>query len=197
MLGLRRRRRLLQPRPRLGVDLQEPNRTDPDPPQVKRKRSYRIYSRARPSKWSEPEDGADEAAGVVRPEVRVGGAVRAAGGAAAGAAGALVVGVVGGGGAEEDGLVDLGLAERERQQGPRRVALRRRQRRRHRFGRADEQSASSCWVSGGRLLRDEETLGWSLHLDGAGGFYMLRSFLPARDGQISGEVVEFFQERPS
>lgn len=119
MLGLRRRRRLLQPRPRLGVDLQE------------------------------PEDGADEAAGVVRPEVRVGGAVRAAGGAAAGAAGALVVGVVGGGGAEEDGLVDLGLAERARQQGARRVALRRRQRRRHRFGRADEQSASSCWVSGG------------------------------------------------
>lgn len=126
MLGLWRRRRFLQPRPRRGVDLQE------------------------------PEDGAEEAAGVVRPELRVGGGVLSAAGGAAAAAGALVVGGGGrgGGGAEEDGLVDLRLAERERQQGPRRVALRRRQRRRHgaaglgrRFGgtRVAWQSAAGVW----------------------------------------------------
>jgi hypothetical protein len=74
----------------------------------------------------------------VRPEVGVRGGVRArgaaggggGGGAPAGAAGALLV--VGGAAAEGHGLVDLRLAERERQQRPRRVALRRRQRGGHR-----------------------------------------------------------------
>lgn len=100
MLSLWRCCRLLQASPRRGVDLQE------------------------------PEDGAEEAAGVVLPEVGVGGGVAAGGGGAAGAAGALlVVGLRGA--AEGRGLVDLRLAERERQQRPRRVPLRRRQRRRH------------------------------------------------------------------
>lgn len=64
-----------------------------------------------------PEDGAEEAAGVVRPEslgggfgvlpAAAGGAAAAA--AAAGAASALLLVVGGGGGAEEDGLVDRSL----------------------------------------------------------------------------------------
>lgn len=78
MLGLWRRRRFLQPRPRRGVDLQE------------------------------PEDGAEEAAGVVRPEVRGGGGVLSA-------AGAFLVGGDGRGRvAEEEGPVDLRLEKRER-----------------------------------------------------------------------------------
>lgn len=151
MLGLRRRGSLLQPSPGLGVDLQE------------------------------PEDGAEEAAGVVRPEVGVRGGVgaRAAagggggGGAPAGAAGALVV--VGGGGAEGRGLVDLRLAERERQQRPRRVALRGRQRGRHRCGRRRSARAGRQLVGFARLIRLGDRSSWwargsvMMHLwDGAG-----------------------------
>ena len=135
MLGLRRRRRLLQPHPGRGVDLEEPGIYTPiDPQAVSETEAFVSEFAAGQTRGSGPEDGAEEAAGVVRPERRVGGGVLpAAGGAAApaaGAAGALVVGGGGGGGgAEEDGLVDLRLTERERQQGPRRVALRRRQQR--------------------------------------------------------------------
>jgi len=108
MLGLGRRGGLLQASPRLGFDLQE------------------------------PEDGAEEAAGVVRPEVGVrlrgrgAGGGGGGGGAPAGAAGALLVVGAWGAAAEGHGLVDLRLAERERQQRPRRVALRGRQRGGHR-----------------------------------------------------------------
>lgn len=103
-----------------------------------------------------PEDGAEEAAGVVRPErlgggfgvlpATAGGAAAAA--AAAGAAGALLVVRGGGkGGAEEDGLVDLRLAEGERQQRPRRVPLRRRQQRR-RHGWWGQSAAGVCFEVG-------------------------------------------------
>jgi hypothetical protein len=86
--------------------------------------------------YTAPEDGAEEAAGIVRPEAGARGSVGAGagyggGGAPAGAAGALLVV---GAGAEGLGLVDLRLAERQRQERPRRIALRGRQRGRHTRG---------------------------------------------------------------
>lgn len=123
-----------------------------------------------------PEDGAEEAAGVVRPEslgggfgvlpAAAGGAAAAA--AAAGAASALLLVVGGGGGAEEDGLVDLRLAERERQQGPRRVSLRRRQQRRRHVCGAGWRSRVGSWG----LLRGRRR-GPVLVGPDAGGFYTL------------------------
>jgi hypothetical protein len=65
---------------------------------------------------SSPEDGAEEAAGLVGPEVT---------GVGFDCGGRVGVGlVVEAVGAKEDGLVRLRLAERERQQCPRRVPLR-------------------------------------------------------------------------
>ena len=94
----------------------------------------------------------------MRPEAGARGGVGAAadggggGGTPAGAAGALlIIGAGIGGaaaGAEGRGLVDLRLAERQRQQRPRRVALRGRQHGRHGFG--------GC---SGRLSRGGSSLG--------------------------------------
>ena len=135
MLGVRRRGRLLDPRPRHGLDLQEP---------TAQRRSHGSQDASGDAEFSytAPEDGAEEAAGVVRPEAGARGGVGAAadggggGGAPAGAAGALLIigSGIGGAGAEGRGLVDLRLSERQRQQRPRRVTLRGRQRGRHGFG---------------------------------------------------------------
>jgi len=82
---------------------------------------------------SSPEDGAEEAAGLVCPEVA---GVGFDGGGRVGVG--LVVEAVG---AKEDGLVRLRLAERERQERPRRVPLRLAQRRRRSHRR------STAWES--------------------------------------------------
>jgi hypothetical protein len=71
-----------------------------------------------------PEYGEEEAAGFVDPEIADVGF--GGGGVGRVRVGRLVVEVVGAG---EDGLVDLRLPERERQQRPRRVPLRLAQRR--------------------------------------------------------------------
>lgn len=179
MLGLGRRRRLLQPRPRLGIDLQEPSRAPRSPSKAEAFISNPPNLQAERSEKT-PEDGAEEAVGVVCPEVGVGAGAGVGGGggaaAAAAAAGAgaplfLVVVVVVVVGAEEDGLVDLGLAERERQQRPRRVALRWRQRRGHR--------RRSIQVQG---LRLGLPLGWSPRLASVG--RRRGGFFRAKLGQI-------------
>lgn len=108
-------------------------------------------------RWSSPEDGAEEAAGLVGPEVA---GVGFHGGGLVGVLGLVVEAV----GAEEDGLVRLRLAERERQECPRRVPLRLAQRRRRSHRR------STAWP--GRPRPDRRRVSrerWEDVLRGAGG----------------------------
>jgi hypothetical protein len=132
VLGIRGRGRLLHPGPGLGVDLKKPTRNAREPLtdhafDGECQRSSMHWGIDRPERpaghgRSSPEDGAEEAAGLVGPEVA---GVGFDGGGLVGV-GLLVEAV----GAEEDGLVGLRLAEREGQERPRRVPLRLAQRRR-------------------------------------------------------------------
>lgn len=131
MLDYRRRSGFFQPRPSLGINIQEPRKTKSRPSRIPTNYLSCIKRKERVEICGEgPEDGAKKTAGLVGPEVGGITVAFAAAGAGAGAAapvprsGVGVVVVV-----EGLDLVDLGLAEGQGQQRPRRVPLGRVQRR--------------------------------------------------------------------